>query len=66
MTAQTQEASDMAFNALEQTHQRLSSNPDITDHNKQVLNEFFLKARSGGVNAATLRDFDFSSSTTAQ
>jgi integrase len=47
----------MTFNALEQTNQKLSQNPDLSDHNKEVLDDFFRKARSGGAGDATLRDY---------
>lgn len=48
----------MAFNALEQTNQKLFSNPELSKHNKEVLNEFFRKQRSsGGGGDSTLRDY---------
>ncbi|MFB6244944.1 MAG: tyrosine-type recombinase/integrase [Candidatus Nanohaloarchaea archaeon] len=47
----------MKFNALDQTHKKLSQNPDLSDHNKEVLDEFFRKARSQGVGDPTLRDY---------
>lgn len=47
----------MSFNALRQTNQKLSTNPELSEHNKEVLNEFFRKARSGGASDSTLRDY---------
>lgn len=47
----------MGFQSLEQTNQKLASNPDLSDHNKEVLEDFFRKARSGGAGDATLRDY---------
>jgi integrase len=47
----------MGFNSLKNTNQKLASNPELSDHNKQVLEDFFRKARSGGAGDATLRDY---------
>jgi integrase len=47
----------MAFNSLERTNQKLAQNPDLSEHNKEVLNIFFRKARSGGAGDAILRDY---------
>lgn len=49
--------SKMAFDSLGQTNQKLAQNPELSDHNKQVLDDFFRKARSGGAGDATLRDY---------
>jgi len=47
----------MAFDSLGQTNQKLAQNPDLSDHNKEVLEDFFRKARSGEAGSATLRDY---------
>ena len=47
----------MTFQALKQTNSKLYQNPDISDHNKQVLEDFFRKARAGGGSKPTLRDY---------
>ena len=49
--------SKMAFDSLEQTNQKLAQNPDLSDHNKQVLDDFFRKAESGGAGTSTLQDY---------
>ncbi|MBY6293862.1 hypothetical protein GLU60_00530 [Nanohaloarchaea archaeon H01] len=46
----------MTFKTLERTNQKLASNPEISEHNKEILEEFFKKARSGGSGKAILRD----------
>jgi hypothetical protein len=51
------EEPSMAFNSLEQTHEKLSQNPELSDHNKKILNEFFRKQRSSGGGDATVRDY---------
>lgn len=59
MTEAKQKAktSSMAFNSLKQTNQKLHQNPDLSKHNKEVLQDFFRKARSGGAGNAILRDY---------
>lgn len=47
----------MGFESLQQTNQKLRQNPDLSDHNKEVLQDFFRKARSGGAGDAILRDY---------
>ncbi|MFB6143934.1 MAG: tyrosine-type recombinase/integrase [Candidatus Nanohaloarchaea archaeon] len=47
----------MKFDALKQTHSKLVQNPEMSEHNKEVLEEFFRKARSQGTGDATLRDY---------
>lgn len=47
----------MGFNSLEQTNQKLAQNPELSDHNKQVLEDFFRKIRSGGAGDAIVRDY---------
>ena len=47
----------MAFDSLGQTNQKLAKNPDLSDHNKQVLDDFFRKAESGGAGTSTLQDY---------
>lgn len=47
----------MKFDSLKQTHQELFQNPELSEHNKKVLNEFFRKQRSGGSGKATLSDY---------
>ena len=47
----------MTFQALKQTNRKLFQNPNLSEHNKQVLEDFFRKARAGGVGKATLRDY---------
>lgn len=47
----------MTFDSLKQTHQELFQNPELSEHNKKVLNEFFRKQRSGGSGKATLSDY---------
>lgn len=47
----------MTFKTLERTNQKLASNPEISEHNKEILEEFFKKARSGGSGKAILRDY---------
>jgi hypothetical protein len=47
----------MTFQSLQRTNQKLASNPEISEHNKKVLNKFFKKARSGGSGKAILRDY---------
>ncbi|MFB6215592.1 MAG: hypothetical protein ABEJ72_01265, partial [Candidatus Aenigmatarchaeota archaeon] len=48
----------MPFEALKQTHQKLFSNPELSEHNKEVLNTFFRKQRSrSGAGDATLSDY---------
>jgi len=48
---------EMTFQALKQTNQALYKNPNLSDHNKKVLEDFFRKARAGGGGKATLRDY---------
>ena len=55
--ATTGENTSMSFNSLEQTNRKLSQNPELSQHNKEVLEDFFRKARSGGAGDATLRDY---------
>lgn len=47
----------MAFDSLKQTHEKLLKNPELSEHNKEVLNEFFRKIRSQAVGNATIRDY---------
>jgi len=47
----------MGFNAPEQTNKKLYKNENLSEHNKEVLQDFFRKARSGGAGDATLRDY---------
>jgi len=47
----------MTFQALKQTNQALYKNPNLSEHNKEVLEDFFRKARAGGGGKATLRDY---------
>ena len=47
----------MTFKTLERTNQKLASNPEISPHNKEILEDFFKKARSGGSGKAILRDY---------
>lgn len=47
----------LKFNSLQRTNQKLSSNPELSEHNKQVLEDFFKKARSGGSGKAILQDY---------
>lgn len=47
----------MTFNSLQQTNQKLFKNENLSEHNKQVLEDFFRKARSGGAGDAILRDY---------
>lgn len=35
----------MAFNSLKQTHEKLSKNPELSAHKKEVLDEFFRKTQ---------------------
>lgn len=53
----TTDDTNMTFNSLQRTNQKLEANPKIPDHNKQVLEDFFKKARSGGSGKAILRDY---------
>lgn len=47
----------MGFDSLKQTNTKLFQNPELSEHNKQVLEDFFRKARSGGAGNAILRDY---------
>lgn len=47
----------MPFNSLQRTNQKLASNPELSRHNKQVLEDFFKRCRSGGCGDAILRDY---------
>lgn len=47
----------MTFKSLQRTNQKLASNPEISEHNRSILNSFFKKARSGGSGKAILRDY---------
>jgi integrase len=47
----------MGFEELEQTNSKLFQNPELSEHNKEVLQDFFRKARSGGAGDAILRDY---------
>jgi integrase len=47
----------VTFESLQQTNQELASNPEISRHNKQVLEDFFRKARSGGAGDATPQNY---------
>lgn len=47
----------MGFHSLKQTNQKLAKNSELTEHNKQVLDDFFRKARSGGAGDATMQDY---------
>ncbi|PSH02274.1 MAG: hypothetical protein BRC26_01390, partial [Nanohaloarchaea archaeon QH_8_44_6] len=57
METQTREAENMTFNAVKQTNQKLHSNPEISDHNKQVLDEFFRTMQTRGTGESTLKDY---------
>jgi len=50
-------AQNMGFNSLEQTNQKLFQNPELSEHNKEVLTDFFRKARSGTSGEAILQDY---------
>lgn len=52
-----QDSENMTFNAVKQNHRKLAENPKISDHNKQVLNEFFRKMGSKGTGQTTLKDY---------
>jgi len=52
-----EDGKNMEFDSLKRTNQKLASNPELSDHNKQVLEDFFKKARSGGSGKAILRDY---------
>lgn len=45
----------MSFQALKQTNQKLKQNPELTDHNKEVLNNFF-RHKKTSVGGAHLED----------
>jgi len=45
----TQKGGKMTFNSLKRTNQKLESNPELSQHNKEVLDDFFSKCRSGEV-----------------
>jgi hypothetical protein len=47
----------MGFDSLKHTNTKLFQNPELSEHNKQVLEDFFRKARSGGAGNAILRDY---------
>jgi site-specific recombinase XerD/predicted RNA-binding Zn-ribbon protein involved in translation (DUF1610 family) len=51
------ERTSMAFDSLKQTHEKLQKNPELSEHNKEVLNEFFRKMRSQAVGSPTIRDY---------
>jgi integrase len=53
----TTDDTKMSFNSLQRTNQKLASNPNLSDHNKQVLEDFFKRCRSGGSGDAILRDY---------
>jgi integrase len=53
----TQDSEKMTFNAVKQNHRKLAENPKISDHNKQVLNEFFRKMGSKGTGQTALKDY---------
>lgn len=53
----TQEPETMTFNAVKQNHKKLANNSKISDHNKQVLNEFFRKMGSKGTGQTALKDY---------
>jgi integrase/recombinase XerD len=57
MATQTQAGEKMAFNSLNRTNQKLAKNPELSEHNKQVLEDFFSACRSGGAGDAILRDY---------
>jgi len=40
-----EDGKNMEFDSLKRTNQKLASNPELSDHNKQVLEDFFKKAR---------------------
>lgn len=47
----------MPFQAVKQTNQKLHSNPNLSEHNKEVLNEFFWNMRNRGTGESTLKDY---------
>lgn len=51
------ETKTMTFKALQQTNKQLYKNPELSEHNKEVLEDFFRKARAGGGSKPTLRDY---------
>jgi len=53
----TREAEKMPFNAVKETHQKLVQNPELSDHNKEVLNDFFRKMRTKGTGENTLQGY---------
>jgi site-specific recombinase XerD len=53
----TLDDTEMTFNSLQRTNKKLASNPELSEHNKEVLEDFFKKARSGGSGKAILRDY---------
>ncbi|WP_414837418.1 hypothetical protein ACK3SF_04045 [Candidatus Nanosalina sp. VS9-1] len=53
----TQEPDNMTFDSVEQNHRKLSENSKISNHNKQVLNEFFRKMGSKGTGQTALKDY---------
>ncbi|MFB6100524.1 MAG: tyrosine-type recombinase/integrase [Candidatus Nanohalobium sp.] len=57
METQTREAEKMPFQAVKQTNQKLHSNPEISEHNKEVLDEFFRTMQTRGTGESTLKDY---------
>jgi len=49
--------SKMAFDSLGQTNQKLAQNPELSEHNEEILDDFFRKAESGGAGTSTLQDY---------
>ncbi|MFB6199906.1 MAG: tyrosine-type recombinase/integrase [Candidatus Nanohaloarchaea archaeon] len=57
METQTREAEKMPFQAVKQTNQKLHSNPELSKHNKEVLDEFFRTMQTRGTGESTLKDY---------
>jgi len=53
----SQDSENMTFNAVKQNHRKLAENPKISNHNKQVLDEFFRKMGSKGTGQTALKDY---------
>jgi len=47
----------MRFDALKQTNEKLQNNEELSDHNKEVLDEFFRKLKSQGVGNPAIGDY---------
>lgn len=53
----TQELEKMKFDAVRQNQRKLAENPKVSDHNKQVLDDFFRKMGSKGTGQTALKDY---------